>query len=84
MSLIEAIPDAQVRPYKVLTVLLQWPEHRVLQYIDQYLEGAKTRQVGRFCAVQHPMFAAYGEDGLWDVAYSHKLPVFAITRASPL
>lgn len=65
----------------VLTVLLHWGLPEVRAHIDKYLTGARLKQIGRYCAVQHPSFAEFGEQGLYDVAFAHKLPLIGVIRA---
>lgn len=77
-------PRAKAPPYLVWTVILRSPVRVVQGYVNRYLKGAKLRERGRFCAIQHSSFEEYGEDGLYDIALVHKLPVEAILRRRPL
>ncbi len=75
---------ARVPSPRVWTVILCSPIAVVRTYVNHYLKGATLVQRGRFCAVQHPSFEEYGEDGLYDIALAHKLPVQFISRRAPL
>jgi len=73
------LPNVVRRPL-VWTVILSWPESTVARYIEQYLPGAKTARRGRCCAIQHPSFESYGEDGLYDIALAKGLPLLGVER----
>lgn len=68
----------------VWTVILRSSARMVGPYINEYLKGAKVVERGRFCAIQHASFEEYGEEGLYDIALHHQLPVEGIVRRSPL
>lgn len=75
---------AKTPRHLVWTVIVRSSARLVQPYVNQYLKGAKLRERGRFCAIQHPSFEEYGEEGLYDIALHHKLPLEAITRRRPL
>ncbi len=78
-------PRAKLPATRLLwTVVLRQSMRLVAPYVKRYLKGAKLVQRGRFCAVQHPSFEDFGEEGLYDVALAHNLPVEAIVRRRPL
>lgn len=75
---------AKTPSHLVWTVILRSSARMVGPYITRYLKGAKVVERGRFCAIQHDSFEKYGEDGLYDIAFHHKLPVEGILRRRPL
>lgn len=63
-----------------VTVILRCKLSEALPHLDAHFQGAKTKQVGRFLAVQHPDFDKMGVLGVKAVCVARGLPMRAVNK----